>query len=122
MHELSLADGIVRLVQAAAQRERFTGVALLRLEAGALAGVEVQALRFALDAIIPGTCLAGAQIQIEQPPGRAWCGACAAEVEIDSRADPCPLCGGFPIQVTGGSGLRVLDLLVRDEARTRPCV
>jgi hydrogenase nickel incorporation protein HypA/HybF len=122
MHELSLADGIVRLVQAAAQRERFASVATLRLEAGALAGVEVQALRFALDAIVPGTCLEGAQIQIERPPGLAWCDACAAEVEIESRADPCPRCGGTPIKITGGSSLRVLDLLVRDEGRTAPCV
>ena len=48
MHELSLADNIVRLVQEAAQREQFDAVVLLRLEAGALAGVELQALRFAL--------------------------------------------------------------------------
>ena len=113
MHELSLADGIVRLVQSAAERERFSSVATLRLEAGALAGVEVQALRFALDAIVPGTCLEGARIEIDQPPGRAWCGACAAEVQIESRADPCPRCGA-PVKTIGGSTLRVLDLLVRD--------
>jgi len=117
MHELSLADGIVRLVQEAAQRERFSSVATLHLEAGALAGVEVEALRFALDAIMPGTCLEGAQIEIDQPPGRAWCDACAAEVRIDSRADPCPQCGGFTLKVTAGGSLRVIDLLVRDDSR-----
>ena len=121
MHELSLAEGIVRLVQDAARRELFDSVAMLHLEAGALAGVEVRALRFALDAIVPGTCLAGATIRIDETPGRAWCEACAADVQIDSRADPCPRCGGFPVRVTGGSALRVLDLLVRDEQRTAPC-
>lgn len=35
MHEPSLADGIVRLVQAAARREGFEAVATLQLEAGA---------------------------------------------------------------------------------------
>ena len=112
MHELSLADGIVRMVQASAVREQFTRVARLRLEAGALAGVEVQALRFALDAIRPGTCLEGAQIEIDEPPGRAWCAACGCEVRIDSRADPCPQCGGYPVRVVGGADLRVVDLLV----------
>jgi hydrogenase nickel incorporation protein HypA/HybF len=121
MHELSLADGIVRLVQGAAKREHFDSVAVLHLEAGALAGVEVQALRFALNAILPGTCLAGATIRIDETPGRAWCEACAADIQIDSRADPCPRCGGFPVKVTGGSALRVLDLLVRDEERNVPC-
>ena len=50
MHELSLAAEILRLVQASAAREPFARVARLRLEAGALAGVEVRALRFALAA------------------------------------------------------------------------
>jgi hydrogenase nickel incorporation protein HypA/HybF len=115
VHELSLAAEILRLVQDAAEREHFQRVAMLRLEAGALAGVEVGALRFALDAVVPGTCLAGAQIEIEEPPGRAWCGQCAAEVAIDSRAEPCPQCGGRALRPTGGDALRVLDLLVRTD-------
>lgn len=115
MHELSLADGILRLVEDAAVRERFRRVGLLRLEAGALAGVEVSALRFALDAIAPGTCLEGAQITIDQPPGRAWCERCQAEVSIASRTDPCPQCGGYPVRPLSGCELRVLELLVLNE-------
>lgn len=114
MHELSLASGILRLVEDAAARERFRRVAHLRLEAGALAGVEVSALRFALEALVPGTCLDGAQITIDEPPGCAWCACCETPVIIGSRADPCPLCGGYPVRPTGGSELRVLDLLVYD--------
>ncbi|MFY8087120.1 MAG: hydrogenase/urease maturation nickel metallochaperone HypA, partial [Rubrivivax sp.] len=40
MHEMSLAGGILRLVEEAAAREAFQRVSCLRLEAGALAGVE----------------------------------------------------------------------------------
>jgi hydrogenase nickel incorporation protein HypA/HybF len=115
VHELSLAAEILRLVQAAAAREHFQRVAMLRLEAGALAGVEVGALRFALDAVALGTCLAGARIDIEEPAGRAWCEHCAGEVQIASRADPCPSCGGVPLRPTGGNALRVLDLLVHPD-------
>jgi hydrogenase nickel incorporation protein HypA/HybF len=116
MHELSLAGGIVRLVEDAALRERFQRVRVLRLEAGALSGVEVRALRFALDAITPGTCLAGAQIDIDEPPGTAWCMGCQQSVSILTRLDPCPHCGGHRLQPTGGTELRVVDLLVDDEA------
>lgn len=115
MHELSLAGGIVKLVEDAAARDRFSRVSQLRLEAGALSGVEVRALRFALDAVIPGTCLEGASIAIDEPPGTAWCLRCAESVEITSRTDPCPRCGGHQIQPTGGTELRVLDLLVHDD-------
>jgi len=115
MHELSLAGGIVRVVEDAAAREHFRRVARLRLEAGVLAGVELRALRFALDAIAPGTCLEGAAIEIEQPPGQAWCLRCCDTVPIASRADPCPHCGGHQLQPTGGTELRVLDMLVHDD-------
>lgn len=115
MHELSLAGGIVKLVEDAAARDRFSRVSQLRLEAGALSGVEVRALRFALDAVAPGTCLEGATIEIEEPPGQAWCLRCAATVEIASRTDACPRCGGHQIQPTGGTELRVLELLVHDD-------
>jgi hydrogenase nickel incorporation protein HypA/HybF len=115
MHELSLAGGIVKLVEDAAARDRFKRVAQLRLEVGALSGVEVSALRFALDAVAPGTCLDGAAIEIEEPPGQAWCPRCAAAVEMASRTDACPRCGGPPIHASGGTGLRVLDLLVHDD-------
>ena len=115
MHELSLAGGIVKLVEDAAARDHFSRVSQLRLEAGALSGVEVRALRFALDAVTPGTCLAGAQIEITEPPGTAWCLPCGTSVEIRSRTDTCPRCGSHQIQATGGTELRVLELLVHDD-------
>ncbi len=115
MHELSLAGGIVKLVEDAAAREHFRRVSQLRLEAGALSGVEVRALRFALDAVVPGTCLEGAAIEIEEPPGTAWCLPCGTSVEIRDRTEPCPRCGSHQIQATGGTELRVLDLMVHDD-------
>ncbi len=42
MHEISLAGGILRMVEEAAAREHFWRVSKLRLEIGALAGVEEQ--------------------------------------------------------------------------------
>jgi hydrogenase nickel incorporation protein HypA/HybF len=115
MHELSLAAGILQLVEQAAARERFGRVECLQLEAGALAGVEVPALRFALDAIAPGTLLAGARIEIDEPPGRALCAGCGADVAVASRIDPCPACGGHRLRPTAGLGLRVRELIVRDD-------
>ncbi|MDZ5461037.1 hydrogenase maturation nickel metallochaperone HypA [Azohydromonas lata] len=114
MHEVSLAGGILRIVEDAARRERFSRVSTLRLEAGRFAGVEVRALRFALETLAPGTCLEGARIDITEPPGRAWCMRCGGEVELEARADPCPGCGGHQLQPTGGTELRVVDMTVHD--------
>ncbi len=115
MHEMSLAGGILRVVEQAQQREGFRRVSRLALEAGALSGVEVSALRFALQAMSPGTLLDGATIDITQPPAAAWCMACAQAVTIQSRLDDCPLCGSAQIQLTGGHELKVRELIVHDD-------
>lgn len=115
MHEMSLAGGILRVVEQAQVREGFKRVSRLALEAGALSGVEVSALRFALEAMSPGTLLEGATIDITQPPAAAWCMACAQAVTIQSRLDDCPLCGSAQIQPTGGHELKVRELIVHDD-------
>lgn len=115
MHEVSLAAGILKIVEDAALREHFTRVTHLRLEAGPLAGVEVRALRFALEVITQDTCLQQATIDIDTPPGRAWCPQCNATVDITMRGDPCPGCGSYQLQVTGGAELRVVEMLVEDD-------
>lgn len=121
MHEASLAGGVLRVVEDAARREGFGSVTLLRLEVGQLAGVEVRALRFALEAIAPGTCLAGARLEIDEPPGQAWCLGCSARVTLARRGDGCPQCGGYHLQPTGGTELRVVELLVNDNQGEQAC-
>jgi hydrogenase nickel incorporation protein HypA/HybF len=117
MHELSLAGSVLRIAEQAAQREGFLRVRRLVLEVGALAGVEVQALRFALEAVAPGTCLQGCAIDIEEPPGQAWCPACSQRVPLATRSQACPHCSHWPLQDLTGTGLRVRELLVEDQAR-----
>jgi hydrogenase nickel incorporation protein HypA/HybF len=115
MHEMSLAGGILRVVEDAAAREHFARVKRLTLEVGVLAGVEVGSLRFALEAMSPGTVLDGAAVDIDEPPGTAWCMACARSVAIASRADACPHCGGWQLTPTGGTELKVRELIVHED-------
>lgn len=112
MHELSLAGGILQLVEDTAAREAFTRVLQLRLEVGKLAAVEVHALRFALESLAPGTVLEGAEVVVDEPPGQAWCMGCSQTVEIAARGDPCPSCGGHWLTPQGGDALRVVDIQV----------
>lgn len=115
MHEVSLAGGVLQLVEETARREGFSRLLALRLTAGKLAGVDVRALRFALTSLAPGTLLEGAQIEIEEPAGEAWCMSCSRTVQIEQRGQACPLCGGYQLQPTGGLELRVIDMQVDDQ-------
>ena len=112
MHEVSLAGGVLKVVEQTRARDPFNYVTHLRLQVGALSGVEISALRFALEALAPGTCLERAQIEIDEQPASAWCLPCGQSVAVYSRLDNCPLCGSAQLHPTGGTELKVLDLRV----------
>jgi hydrogenase nickel incorporation protein HypA/HybF len=112
MHEVSLAGGILLVLEQTRERDPFERVTHLRLEAGALSGVEISALRFALECIAPGTCMEDATIDIDAPAASAWCMPCGQSVSIHSRLDACPLCGSLQLQATGGTELRVVEMRV----------
>ncbi len=112
MHEMTLCMEIVRLIEEQARAQTFHRVRRIRLEVGALAGIEVEALRFGFAATACGTPAEGAALDIEQPPGRACCLDCNATMEVRDREEPCPCCGGWRLRVSGGTEMRVLELEV----------
>lgn len=112
MHEMSLSQGVVDVIEAAARREGFTRVRTVWLEVGRLAAVDPEAMRFCFDVVTRGTCVEGAALEIVATPGQAWCLMCSESVVIDEPLGACPRCGGHQVQVTGGSELRVKELEV----------
>lgn len=112
MHEMSLAASILQIVETAARKEAFTRVRSLRLSVPALAGVEIGALRFALQSLAPDTVLAGADVVVEEPSSQARCLDCAQDIEITAHDEACPRCGSDRWRLSDGAGLRVVDLVV----------
>ncbi|HRH81013.1 MAG TPA: hydrogenase maturation nickel metallochaperone HypA [Thiobacillaceae bacterium] len=112
MHEMSLAEGILQIVEDAARSQGFKRVKEVRLEIGALSGVEADALTFCLDVVLKGGVADGARVELEKLPGRGFCLDCGETVIIEALYDACPKCGGYQVQTTGGTEMRVKDLLV----------
>lgn len=112
MHEMSLAEGVRGIVEDAAQAQGFGRVHSVVLEIGALAAVEVEALRFCLEAVLRGTCAEGARIDVETVPGRGACARCGDTLPLERLYDPCPRCGSYDVRATGGTGMRVRALEV----------
>lgn len=112
MHEMSLAVSILEIVEDTARAQGAARVKEITLEIGALAGVEVEALRFCLEVVLHGGLAEGAALVIETTPGLGWCMACGASVGIEQLYDACPLCGAYQVTATGGTAMRVRDLLL----------
>lgn len=112
MHELSLAGSVLEIVESAARREAFRRVRGLHLAVPALSGVEVDALRFALQSLAPDTLLDGAELVIDEPPAAARCLDCDAAIEVRAHDQGCPRCGSACWQLGADNRMRVVDLLV----------
>lgn len=110
MHEMSLAEGILQIVESAAKANDARAVRAVWLELGALSHVELDALRFSFDAVTRGTVADGAQLEVVATPGRAWCMPCGGTVDLGRLGDPCPRCGSYQLQVTQGEEMRVREI------------
>lgn len=112
MHEVALAQGIVDIVAERATRDGFTRARVVHVEIGELSHVMPEALAFGFESASAGTPAQGATLDIIRCPGKAWCMDCSAEVQVASRAELCPTCGGAKVMVTGGEQMRVTELEV----------
>ena len=112
MHEMALAEGILRIIEDHAAGGGILRVTRVRVEVGRLAGVEIEALRFSFDAVMRGSVAETAELEIVEQPGEGWCLDCGVTVEIPTLYAPCPRCDGVRVQASGGMQMRVLDLEV----------
>ena len=112
MHEMSLAEGVLQLIEDAAKREGFRRVATVWIEIGQLSGVEPESLAFCFEAVTSGSLAQGARLEIIHVPGTGHCLECGRDTELDAVYDSCRHCGAVPVQVTGGTEMRVKELEV----------
>jgi hydrogenase nickel incorporation protein HypA/HybF len=85
MHEVSLIESVVALVEDERRKQDFSRVRLIRLKLGALGHAEPDALRFCFDAVTRGTVADGARLAIDIVPGKGWCSACSRIMALEER-------------------------------------
>jgi len=112
MHEVSLIENVIALVEQERRKQVFARVNMIRLTVGVLGHAEPDALRFCFDAVAAGTIAEGARLEIETVPGEGWCADCGRTVPIEELFGPCPVCAGVRVRMTGGDALRLAEMEV----------
>lgn len=112
MHEMSIAEGIIQVLEDESKKQSFSRIKKVWLEIGRFGGVEVEALRFCFDVVTKNSIAEDAELEIIDVPGQAWCMICSESVKVEERFDPCPTCGSYQLQVTGGEEMRIKELEV----------
>lgn len=112
MHEMSLCESVLQILEDNARSQGFHRVKTVWLEVGGLSGVEIEAMRFSFGAVTRGTLADSAKLEIIEVQGGAWCMPCAKTVPLKQRFDACPDCGSYQLQVTGGEEMKIKELEV----------
>ena len=112
MHELSIAEAVIDLIEASAVTEKFSRVKTICLEIGKISHIEAEALVFCFDSVSQRTLAQDARLMIIEVAGSGHCADCDLDVAIDQLYDPCPVCEGFRVTPKSGTEMRVKELEV----------
>lgn len=118
MHEASLVQGLLQIIENALQAHnienpgkslKVTGIVC---EAGLLACFEPETLKACLEIFSEGTACENASLEIETAPLACKCQDCSRDFNLEKRNFSCPFCKGVNLSFTGGNGLILKELKV----------
>ena len=112
MHELSIAQSVVRIVEEEMRKNNANVLKSVRLNIGKMSAIVPDALSFCFEIITRDTSLEGARLIIDTIPLRIYCSNCRKEYEIKEYAFSCPGCGDTGIKVITGLDLSVVEIEV----------
>lgn len=112
MHEMSIAEGIVQVLEEQAQAQNYSRVKTVWLEIGPLAMIETESLLFCFEAVTRDSLAENAKLNIIKIPGEAFCMQCLKTVPVEKRYDACIECGSHQLQITQGEEMRIKELEV----------
>ncbi len=112
MHEISLTQSLLDVVEEYARREGFSRVNLLRLSFGRLSCLDAGSLEFAFAVQSRGTKADGARLEFDIRPAVVYCDDCGGEITLAGSFELlCPRCGGDRVRLTGGTEeLKLLEM------------
>lgn len=114
MHELSLCQNLVEILEQQAREHGAKRVTGVWLALGANACVEESALHFGFEITCRGTVAEGCQLHLSQSPSQAWCWHCSQRVD-PGEEDVCPLCHRAELQRENNNEMQIKSIEIQQE-------
>lgn len=107
MHEMSIAQELIRQIEEHVSAERRPSVRNIALRIGTLSSILPESLTFCFDALVNQTLLQSAKLSIELVPYTLHCTACNHSFEPEGWAHVCPKCGSSQLISQTGQELEL---------------
>ena len=114
MHELSIAQNIISIVQEHLSEEQKFSVKYVRVKIGKLTNILTDSLIFGFDALTRETNLEGVVLEVEHIPLTVKCEGCGKSTSLDNYIFQCPFCQSTSISVVSGNELMVSEIELDD--------
>lgn len=112
VHEMAIAQNILDIAVAAAQRGGAKRIGKINVVAGELRGIVPTQLTFCFGIAAQDTIASDAYLSFETVPVTAKCTSCDEAFTVEDFFYTCPRCESTDVEVTGGTELRVRDIEV----------
>lgn len=111
MHEVSIAQSLLKIAVDNCKKEGYTNIELIKVKIGRASGVMADALLFAFDAIKIDTIAEKATLTIDEIPVSGFCESCKNSFTVDEAfVLSCPHCGAVSIRVETGHELHIYEM------------
>ena len=117
MHELSIAQNIMDIVEQHLPDEHQGNVKSIKLKIGEMSGVVVESLEFCFSAVTAGTRFEGAVLDVDHIGLTARCEQCATVSPVSNSAFICQACGSNHLTIISGRELHVSEIEIADNDR-----
>ncbi|MGZ7109500.1 MAG: hydrogenase maturation nickel metallochaperone HypA [Methanobacterium sp.] len=122
MHELSMADAIVKTAVDVAEKNEAQEITEVTIEIGKLTLLNPEQLKFMIEVLSENTLLEGAEIVIDEIPIEIKCKSCefigpALSDDLDEFVPivKCPECEGQELEITKGRECNVKTIKIEKE-------
>ena len=112
MHEMSLCESILDILETEARNQSFNRVTKVLLEIGELAAVEIEAMHFCYDMVVKDTVADKSELVIREIPAIAKCRQCHEQMTVKTRYEACVACGSYELDVIMGDQMKIKELEV----------
>jgi len=107
MHELSMAQDLVRIVEDKARENNLKVVTKIVVVVGEASGIEEDFLRHSLmDHLLPGSVAEEAELEITTEAVQGRCVACGIEIDFQQSSPlACPNCSDSNLEISKGKSV-----------------
>lgn len=114
MHEVSIAESILDLIER--QAGRIVTLREVEVRVGPLSGVSADSLDFCFATVARQKGFGSPVLKLERTLVDIQCDSCRNRYRIPDPIDPCPHCGSWQRTILGGDELRLLGATLSEDS------